>query len=201
MKNTVILFLFLLLISACDNHKIKLDNYNPSNHLSTEEVDNLKNEIIRHLGKLHKKATHETKFDNFFNEYYFEQAKKHELIYYVPRHTDEYTYFCFTRIAPSIKIKKVAIVGRIKRNEKKEIVHYEEIYRTWKFEPELLKEKNDILFIKLLNGEDLSRYYNHNSGEEEWIEFPDKGVNFNIEKRRWIKEGSDNLNETLDLGE
>jgi hypothetical protein len=167
--------------------KVNLDAYAAETVLTINEEKQFKSSIIRHIGKLHKKANHTNKFDPFFDSYYHDLETKHELVYYVKNHSDGFDYFCFTRIAPSLKVKKVAIAGKVKKSDNGELIHYEEIYRTWKMEPEELKQKNDRLFMMLLQGKDLSPYYNHLSGEEEWIEFPDKDVVYDIEARRWIK--------------
>jgi hypothetical protein len=113
-------------------------------------------------------------------------AHKHELVYLVPDYNDGYTYFCLFRIAPSLVVKKVALAGRLKLSSNGSIEYYEEIYRTWKMLPDELEKKNDLLFSMLLKGEDLSPYYNHNSGDEEWIEFPDKNIHFDTNLRKWI---------------
>jgi hypothetical protein len=80
----------------------------------------------------------------------------------------------------------VAVAGRLKFDDNDSLIHYEEIYRTWKMLPDELEKKNDLLFSMLLKGEDLSPYYNHNSGDEEWIEFPDKNIHFDTNLRKWI---------------
>jgi hypothetical protein len=180
------MLMFWMCMISCQS-KIHLDSYVAEVVLTVNEEKEFKNSIIRYIGKLHKKANHTNKFDSFFDSYYEDLLHKHELVYYVKNHHDGFDYFCFTRIAPSLKIKKVAIAGRVKKSDTGDIIHYEEVYRTWKMEPDELKKKNDQLFTMLLQGKDLSPYYNHLSGEEEWIEFPDKDVVYDIEARRWIK--------------
>lgn len=192
-------FSLFIFISACNSND-SLRSFEADKQLSTEQQLAFKTQIIRFVGKLHKKATHESKFDPFFSEYYHELAKKHTLLYYVPNAPDGFTYFSIKRIAPSMKLKEVAIAGRVKFNSQNEITYYEEIYRTWKMEPKELNTKNNILFSKLLKGEDLSPYYNHMSGDEEWIEFPDKDIQFDVESRRWLRDGEfTNLEDIFDL--
>jgi hypothetical protein len=180
------LFATLIFFFAACNPTSNLAKYKAEKNLNPAQINEFKYKIIRYSGKLPKKGNHDNKFDSFFDDYYQDLANKHELKYYVPKHTDGYTYFCTYRVAPSLKIKKVALAGRLILDESGSISHYEEIYRTWKFEEEELTRKNDYLFAKLLKGEDLSPYFNHNSGDEEWIEFPDKNVVFDIKLRRWI---------------
>jgi hypothetical protein len=47
-------------------------------------------------------------------------------------------------------------------------------------------EKGQMLFVKMIQGKDLSPYYPQNSGKEEYIEFPDEMVKFDTDKRRWL---------------
>lgn len=173
---------------ACNPKKtqINLQAHLADNHLTPEQQDSFTYAIIRHLGKLHKKANHTTKFDAFFDEYYQELTQKHTLLYYIPQHTDGYTYFCFIRQAPSLYQKKVAIAGKLLWNQDGTLKHYEELYRTWKMPEEELLDKNETLFSMLIEGKDLSPYYNHRSGDEEWIEFPDSMVRFDTQLKRWI---------------
>jgi hypothetical protein len=201
MKSTPFIFLLLFLpfFFAC-NSSDSIASFAADKQLTQEKQDEFKRAIIRFTGKLHKKATHETKFDPFFSEYYHNLASNHTLLYYVPLHSDGFTYFSMKRIAPSMQLKEVAITGRVKFDESDSLVYYEELYRTWKMTPEVLTKKNNILFAKLLKGEDLTPYYNHMSGEEEWIEFPDKDIQFDVEARRWLREGEfTNLEDMYDL--
>lgn len=184
-----IFFLLLcssLLIGCVENsNNLILADFKPVALSTKEQQDSFIYTFIRHAGKLHKKANDSSKFIDFFDEYYMELASKHELLYLAPDFKDGYTYFCLSRIAPSLTVKKVAVAGRLKFDDTDSLVHYEEIYRTWKMLPDELTRKNDLLFSMLLNGEDLSPYYNNNSGEEEWIEFPDGAIRFDVNLRKW----------------
>ena len=184
--------IFLLLLSTAlfvgcvdNSKKLILADFKPVDLPTKEQQDSFIYTFIRHAGKLHKKANDSSKFTNFFDEYYLALASKHELLYLAPDFKDGYTYFCLSRIAPSLTVKKVAVAGRLKFDDNDSLIHYEEIYRTWKMLPDELEKKNDLLFSMLLKGEDLSPYYNHNSGDEEWIEFPDKNIHFDTNLRKW----------------
>ena len=49
-----------------------------------------------------------------------------------------------------------------------------------------LKEKNKILFDKIVNNKDVSQYYTKNLPENEyWIEFPDDQTVYEVELREW----------------
>jgi hypothetical protein len=102
---------------------------------------------------------------------------------------EDYEYVLTSRIAPSLKEKKIAIGVKMQRNANGDLTYYEEVFRTWKFEIPEMQVKGLMLFDKMVKGEDLSPYYPQNSGKEEFIEFPDEKVTFDIEERRWkIKE-------------
>ena len=181
MKNLGFFYLLLLLISSCSQFDIS-NKYNPNLVLNKEEQDSLTFSLIRYLGKLPRNASDSTKFDKKFDEAYSLIANEHNLIGL--HQTNEDFYFLYTRPAPSLEEKYVAIAGIVKRDGDK-IIRYEEIFRTWKH------KKNDLyplafrLFNEMIHGKDLSVYYPENSGDEYIIEFPSDQVYFNIEERKW----------------
>jgi len=185
MKYTLIFtFLFVGLIS-CKQEKETRD-FSAKNILTTAEIDEFKYDIIRYVGKLAGRANHETKFNQEFDIHYLELAANHQLpFYYIKEETGE-IYFMITRIAPSIHYRKVAVGGKLTRNESGEITYYEEAFRTWKMEENVLLEKSHKIFSDYVDGKDLSKYYPENSGGEEYIEFPNEEVYYDTEQRIWI---------------
>jgi hypothetical protein len=53
-----------------------------------------------------------------------------------------------------------------------------------------LKEKSLMLFSKMVLGGDLSPYYPQNSAKEEFIEFPDGFVVYDVGERKWVLQGA-----------
>lgn len=153
------------------------------------------NSIIRYIGKLPPKgATHDNKFAPAFDEYYDQLATQHHIDLY---HQDAKTgdiYLLVSRIAPSLQVKRVA-TGIHLRMAGDSITYYNEVFRTWKMPEAELANKGSMLFAKMVKGEDLTPYYPQNSGNEEYIEFPDPKVHFDTQKRRWVMEGEDPLEE------
>ncbi len=150
-----------------------------------ETAAQLLSKIIRYIGLLPQYATHETKFDSTYNEFYAEELKKYRVDLY---HKDTRTgdiYLLVSRIAPSLRIKRVA-TGIKMRLSGDSIAYYHEVFRTWKMEEPELARKGQMLFDKMVRGEDLSPYYPQHSGKEEYIEFPDEHTHFDVEKRRWV---------------
>lgn len=143
------------------------------------------NRIIRYCGYVPKKANHLTKFNAVYDTFYMDQAGKHkiDLMYQDEKKGD--TYLLVSRIAPSLKVKRVAIGIKL-RMENDSIAHYEEVFRTWKMPEEELNVKATMLFNKMVAGKDLSPYYPQNSGKEDYIEFPDPNTRFDTNKRRWV---------------
>jgi hypothetical protein len=193
-KIAAISSLFIVLLSC--QKATETVQVEPSNYLTVQEQEAFKYSIIRYFDKLPKKVTHNTKFDTLYDSIYQVKTTRTDLYYYYPSQ-DGFTYFAVTRIAPSMKLKKVATLGRLKTDENKQITHYEEIARTWKMEEIELKEKTEMLFRKMITGEDLSPYYTVNSKPELIIEFPDENNWFDLEKRRWVS----SLDEYLEKSE
>ncbi|MGY6558791.1 MAG: hypothetical protein ACXIT9_05870 [Nitritalea sp.] len=176
---SLLLFLSLLgLFSQCQPA-----NPYAAEQLSSREQHALLLSSIRYLGHLPKKANHDTKFQPVYDTYYSQLALDYTVDAYFQ--DDAYEYFLASRIAPSLKVKKVATGVKIQRNADGQLLYYEEVFRTWKFEEEELLEKGLFLFGKMVRGEDLTPFLPQHSGEEEYIEFPDQRVYFDVEARRW----------------
>ena len=108
-------FFILLFLFSCQK-----ENYviTPTNYLSVSEQEDFIYSVSRYINKLPSKATNKTKFDSIFDEEYKDAAKKNELLfYYFDKENDE-IYFAITKIAPSLKLKRVATVGKLKKNKK-----------------------------------------------------------------------------------
>lgn len=175
-----LLFLSTLLFSCSETP--------PVGEKPSEEIEKmLLARIIRYAGYLPKKADDLTKFDTIYDSFYAEQAVKHRIDRY---HRDSVTgdvYLLVSRIAPSLKIKRVAI-GIHLRMEGDSITHYNEVFRTWKMEEAVLEEKGGLLYNLMAKGKDLSPYYPQHSGKEEYIEFPDEHTRFDVDKRTWVSD-------------
>lgn len=177
----------LMAIAGCGSK----GRYDPERYLSPTERQQIILTTVRYLGHLPKKGTHDNKFESQFDEYYSGLALDFNMEAYFEK--DGYEYFLVSRIAPSLKVKKVATGVKMQRDKNGSLIYYEEVFRTWKFEvPEML-EKGLMLFDKMVKGEDLSPYYPQNSGVEEYIEFPDVKIYYDTNSRRWLIEGSDTV--------
>jgi len=181
MKKYLILS-FALVILGCAKEKI---DSTPDRNLSKEQQEEFKLSIVRYYEKLPKKnANHETKFDTLHDSYYLNKAQQSDLLhFYIDR--DSTHYFAIAKIAPSLTIKKVATIGKLKKDKNGEIIYYEEAIRTWKMEEKELKEKTNLLFEKYFHNEDLSPYLTKNSSPEFWIEFPDDNNYYCTKTRQW----------------
>lgn len=179
---------FTMLLS-CNSVSYRVDE----TFISSNEQQVLKESIIHYLGKMPDKATPTTRFSSSFDAHYAKELKKYQLTHY---HTvgNQKEYFTYIRRAPSIKDKFVATAGYVvKHNDS--IVEYVESFRTWKMEMDELMPKVDMLFEKLIKGNDLSMYYPENSGKEEYIEFPNSEVHYDKEQRVWISSRENVLEE------
>ncbi len=153
--------------------------------LDAQQADLLLSQIIRYVGHLAPRATHQTKFDTAFDRFYAAEARKHRIDLYHKEDQTGTIYLLVTRPAPSLQVKRVAI-GIEMRMINDSIAYYREVFRTWKMPEEVLAKKGRFLFEKMVRGEDLSPYYPQHSGEEEYIEFPDPHTHFDVEQRRWV---------------
>jgi hypothetical protein len=196
MKNFVPLIFICLILISCSNNKTDI---NPSASLSIEEQNDFKYEIIRYTGKIAPKATENTKFNSEFDEYYKNLAQKHDLIAFYTDKINGYDYFMLTRIAPSIHLRKVAIGGKVSKDENGTIIYYEEAFRTYKMPENELREKAEMLFHRYISGQDLEKYHYKNTQPDEYIEFPNEETWYDAEKRQWISSRFDPLQEFIDM--
>jgi|688.fasta_scaffold25181_4 hypothetical protein len=153
--------------------------------LSENEKVAFRKEMIRYIGKKPEDASDENKFDAYFDGHYTTEEQAHQLERYI-KSKDGKVYFLFTRTAPSLTVKRVAIGGYVEFDKNGDVVVLEEVFRTWKMSPEKLSEVSSMLFSKMLDGEDLKPYYTENSGGVEYIEFPNAEVWYDKDKRKWM---------------
>lgn len=173
--------LVLLALVSCKEEK----NINPATQLQPKEQENFKYAVSRYVIKAPKKVTLNTRFTEVNDAHYKEEAQKSDLLYYYKDDESNTVYFAITKIAPSLKLKKNATVGKLKYDDKGEISEYEEGFRTWKMEEPELKKKTEMLFKKYIDGDDVSEYYTKNSKGELYIEFPDDMNYYDKPSRSW----------------
>jgi hypothetical protein len=180
MRSTIILLvLFPMLIQSCRFEK----DYNPTSHLSVPRQDEMMDKIIRYMAKPPEGISFEERFYKGYDNHYQDQKRIHRLdAYYID---DQTHYFMVSRIAPSLTEKRVAIAGKLMLDDQGNISYYEEVFRTWKMQPDTLSIRSALLFDKMVRAEDLTRYYTSHTGNTDYIEFPDERTYFDVEKRMW----------------
>lgn len=80
--------------------------------------------------------------------------------------------------------KRVANAGKFVLGEKGELVHYKEVFRTFKMKPSELQKKSMFLFDKPVRNESLA-LFERTKSQEEYIEFPDERNYFDDKERTW----------------
>jgi hypothetical protein len=194
---TLILITITLLTIGCTNDSsVETTEINQINQLTDEEALAFKTSVIRLVGRKPENASHENKYNTYFDAHYAHQAETHYLEYYFKQ--EDKTFFILTRIAPSVELKHVGIGGYVKFNDDGSISQLEEVFRTWKRKPEELKPILDVLFSKLVNGEDLSMYYTAKMGLDAYIEFPNEEVWYDKSTNTWVSSREDVLKEFYD---
>lgn len=178
MKKLFFLILPVLFFAACTTPGA----YSPE-QLSAGERDALKESTVRYFARRPEAASEQTKFESQFDTYYQNKAKEAELMFYYS--ADGAYYMMVSQIAPSMTVKRHATAIKFKLNNKGEVTEYEEVFRTWKMEPAVLTERGAVLFEKMVKGESLEPYYSKNSGDAEYIEFPDELNHYDKASRQW----------------
>lgn len=173
-------FLLLLFAAACGTSESKGLGEKPS----AEQEKELLSAIIRYVGRMPAKARLDTKFEAEFDEHYARQSEQHRIDLYYRDKDSGHIYLLVNAPSRSLYEKRVG-VGIHLQIASDSLVYYEEVFRTWKMPEAELAEKGTMLFTKMAKGQDLSPYYPQNSGEEEYIEFPDGEAYFDVESRTW----------------
>lgn len=168
---------------------------NQVDQLNEDQLLEFKLKIIRFVGRKPEDASHENKFNAYFDNHYLEQATIHNLEFYAE--LDGKYYFILTRIAPSVHLKRVAIGGYSSIVEGK-VTELVEVFRTWKRTPEELLPINQLLFEKMTRNEDLSDYYTSKMGLDAYIEFPNEEVWYDPTINTWVSSREDILKEFYD---
>lgn len=180
--NSGLLFCFIMIFQLFGCGETAPENQ--LSNLKQDEIDTFKKKLIRYIGKKPDDASEENKFNSYFDAHYKAEEEAHQLEQYFADKNGK-VYFLFTKSAPSLIQKKVAIAGIVEFGEGGEILVFEEVFRTWKMKPDRLSEVSSMLFTKMVVGDDLQPYYTANSAGVEYIEFPNAEVWYNKEKRKW----------------
>ena len=190
MNKTVIISVFSLLLFGC---KPEPKNISPNTYLSPEQQTKLKNDVVRYIDDLAKYANHQNKFDTIFDKEYAQKADKLDLIFVYKLSENDTIFFAISKIAPSMKIKKVVTAGKLIYNKTQKISYYQESFRTWKMEIPDLEKSTAMMFQKFVNNDDLSEFYTKNSNGKFLIEFPDDNNFFDTNARLWKFKGDKTL--------
>ncbi len=182
----VLTLTLVLVLFGCNTPKVEPEDILVEKYLESEESKKeFKALLIRDIGKLPKKANHKTKGDSKFDDHYQDLIHQHHLMFYYPSKNSDTIYFAINRITPSLYGKKVAIGGKVLIGQNNQIDFLEETFRTFKMPLDELQEKTQMLFLKMIDGDDLSQYEYKNSQPEEYIEFPDQYTFYNSIERKW----------------
>lgn len=184
------LFAFIAL-AACFACSEK-DKFSPDKYLSKEDQASLIQQSVHYSAKLPPSATHETKFNGEFDEYYNVAAKEYDLRELYPAGDNAY-YFLMTRKARSIWPAREAIGGMVVVNNKNNIQDYDESFRTWKMTEDSLNNRAFFLFDLMVKGQDLTPYRSKFKGDR-YIEFPDDRYYYNTDENKWKDKLIDSLN-------
>jgi len=179
MRSKLILFLGgVMLFGSCGSN-----DYRPESHLQIPKQEILMNRVIRYMSRSPEGVAPEDRLDPEHDAHYAEQMSAHRLD---ALYEDDGTYyFLVSRLAPSLTEKRVAIGGKVTLGEDMQVQVYEEIFRTWKMEPDTLNRRGMLLFDRMVRGEDLTAFYSSRSGNADYIEFPDDRTFFDTQQRIW----------------
>jgi len=170
----------MLLMLSCMNES----TYEPSAYLSAIEQDEILGRMVRYMARAPEGITPDERFYKGYDTYYREQERLHRLeAYYIDKNRKH--YFLVSRIAPSLAEKRIAIGGTLTRNQAGELTAYEEVFRTWKMVPDTLAKRSIFLFDKMVKNEKLHSWYPGQSGDTEYIEFPDDRTYFDVKTKAW----------------
>lgn len=188
-------FIFMSL-TACNRGSDEVSEpaiIQPDAYLSPAAQDSFMHSISRFICKYPSEAGRSNMWEPRFDEAYAKSVQRQNLTHYYVDSVSGTHYYMVSRIAPSIHEKYVSLAGKFAPSDEDPLGEYEEVFRTWKMFPDDHREKSEMLFRKLIKGQDLSPYYTENSNGVEYIEFPDEETWYDKEARTWRSERADVL--------
>ena len=182
---TVLLFT-LFLVQGCKNIA-----HSPDHYFSKEQQVAIIKQSVRYSTQLAPGASHETKFNSEFDEYYDIATTEYDIRACFPEQDNGY-YFLMTRKARSIWPAREAIGGKLKVDKDNKLLDYEEVFRTWKMTEDTLNTRAFELFDLMVKGKDLTLFKTKYKGDR-YIEFPDDRFSFDKGTKRWRDNELDSL--------
>ncbi len=180
MKNLLLLLISLFILSCSQSAPETLPGTKPD----AEKEQAILQAIIRYVGKMPDKASVLTRFNTEWDDHYQKALAIHAIDRIYQKEGANDIYLLVSRVAPSLKQKRVA-VGIQLRMVADSITYYHEVFRTWKMTEAELIPKQEMLFAKMVKGEDLSPWYPETMGDA-YIEFPNKDAYFDTLNRHWV---------------
>src|SRR5690606_37851908 len=190
MKKGFLFFLpvLFLMLQACGNNpqagsEVKLDGQDSIMADSLYAVsknpmifENIMDTLLPYFAKLHDSIPEKDKFLPIHKEYLKVHRVERELkgLYLYAQGNE--TIFMLSRLEPSIKRDKYSVLcAGFQRDSAGAIdtASYREYFWSWKMRKNELNNKAAFLFLRKVNGEDMSQWYPENSGDE-FIMFPDQ---------------------------
>jgi hypothetical protein len=182
-KRTVLYFLFITIISACNlTHKPEEDAmqvYRIENFFSTHQIDTLLTDMVTYIGVKPKTATSQNRFDPEFRQYYIQYAAQFKMVYFFINEEGEH-YFYLIRPARSVGGNLRGAGGRFKMENEK-IYDFEEVFNTPVFGEDRLIETGAVLFLDMINTGNVDQYL----GNRQFIEWPDDRLKYHKGLNEW----------------
>src|SRR5688572_2007480 len=138
--------------------------------------------VRRYIAKARENITVVQRFSADYDDHYRKKMSEARLEQFYKE--DDEIFFMISQPAPSLTIKRHATGGKLRLDDKGELKDYEEIFRTWKMDPDTLKVRSYFLFEKMVNNEPLEPYYSSKKGDQ-FIEFPDDLTFYDKSSRSW----------------
>ncbi|MCX8489718.1 MAG: hypothetical protein ORN54_01475 [Cyclobacteriaceae bacterium] len=181
MKSKIQLSVFIVSMNVLFSCKPEVEK--PDLWFSKVEQLKIINSCVHYSTKLPPDATNETKFSDAFDWYYDKATEEYDWRACKQINENEY-YFLMTRKARSIWPARDAIGGKMKLDAKKNLIEYEELFRTWKMAEDSLNIRSFELFNLMTFSKDLTPFRSKYKGDR-YIEFPDDRWYFNKDEKRW----------------
>lgn len=196
MKRIFFLAAVVVFAAACETKP----KYDPLTYLDASEKEKVHLAVVREIGKIPEKANDSTRHSKVYDDYYRELASKHQLKHYFIAENGEH-FFLEWRPAPSLQQKFVATGGKLRLDEDGKLVAFEEVFRTWKMQPDTLARRGLLLFDRMVKGESLSQFETINSKGVEFIEFPDENVFYDTVSGQWKSKQFESVEEMVKEGQ
>jgi len=166
--------------STEEHIETKARNYDVHRWFPGDRADTLLANMITFIFKRPTEAINRDRADPAFRSYYVDKLPLFQYVFHQMA-PDSTHWFYLVRPARSVEGDKRGVGGRLRTNERLELVEFEEVFNTPVLPEEELRAIGLMLFEEMVATGNVDRHLN----DRQLVEWPDDRLKYSQEKREW----------------